>query len=248
MIERKTTTYHLYDGSVNLEFQENPWHQFSIDGRKILSVSSITKIVDKSAMLVPWAVRLAKEYLIENLVNKKNVDHEKLVEIIEQACIQHKIKKDAAASIGTQVHAWVEAFSMGKSPKMPTDPLIKNGISAFLNWADGLKIKFLEAESVVYSKKYDYAGICDAIVKIGKDLVLLDYKTSSGVYPEMYLQAAGYQLAYEEETGKEIKYRVIVRFDKVNGSFEHVELVDYKADRDAFLAALKLTRRIKSIK
>ena len=245
----KSEFYGLYGGKVKLEFQREPYHKFLIDGNWVPSVTSITKIVDKSAALVPWAVRLAKEYLIDKLVNNKvKIGHDELLGIIEQACLQHKIKKEAAADAGTLVHQWVEDFTTGKNPKMPTDPKVKNGVVAFLGWADSLKIKFLEAEKVIYSRKYNFAGVCDAIAQIGKDLVLLDYKTSSGVYPEMWLQVAAYQLAYTEETGKEIKYRVIARFDKMDGSFEHVELNDYKADRDAFLAALKLSQRIKSKK
>lgn len=42
-------------------------------------------------------------------------------------------------------------------------------------------------------------GTCDDLVQVGKDLVILDYKTSKGVYTDQIYQVSAYMKAREEE-------------------------------------------------
>lgn len=237
----------------NIKVFFNPeTHYFKVvEGKKEFrpsSVTAITGIVDKSGVLMGWAVRMMKEYLVKNWNQEKCRTETEVLELIERASQEHKIKRDVAGAIGTQVHDWVEQFTQGKNPPLPPNAQIQNGINAFLEWVKNKKIKFLEAERIVYSKKYKYAGILDAIAQINGKLVLVDYKTGSGIYPEMILQTAGYQQAYEEETGKKVTARIIAHFDKETGNFEEKELLNHKEDIRGFLSACALSNCIRKLK
>jgi hypothetical protein len=232
------------DDKTILTFNEE-LHRFKVNGESVPGVTSITGIIDKSGPLVYWAVGLAADYL-ENIIKSGimvSYSH------IEEAANQHRIKKDDAANAGTLVHKWAERFITGQETgDNIEDPRIKNGVFAFLKWVKDTNIKFKESEFIVYSKKHKYAGILDLVAEIDGKLVLVDFKTSTGIYPEMFLQVAGYKLAYEEMTRRKIEKRIIVRFDKETGDFETRELPDSKKDEKAFLAALTLKNRIKEIK
>ena len=50
--------------NITIEFDKEK-HRFSMDGRPIISVTSITSIVDKSSALISWAVRLYRESFLK---------------------------------------------------------------------------------------------------------------------------------------------------------------------------------------
>jgi hypothetical protein len=62
----------------------------------------------------------------------------------------------------------------------------------------------------------------DFIGRLDGKLVLGDFKTSNGVWPEYLCQLAAYAKAYEETTGRRIDggYHLL-RFSKQNGDFGH---------------------------
>lgn len=74
-------------------------------------------------------------------------------------------------------------------------------LESFVNWVEEYKPTFLFTEKTVHSKKYGYAGTFDCIAKVGDDLVLIDFKTSSSIYPlSMFSQCAAYaNAAYENK-------------------------------------------------
>jgi hypothetical protein len=131
---------------------------------------------------------------------------------------------------------------------MPENPKVVNGITAFLKFQKEHKIKWIESERVVYSKKHDYAGILDGVGMMDGALTLIDFKSSNGLYDEMRFQVAGYQIAYEEEIGKKFDKKVLIRFGKEDGEFEVYDLTNGKNDRDAFLACLQIKRRLDELK
>ena len=125
----------------------------------------------------------------------------------------------------------------------------------------------MEAEEVVYSKKFKYVGKLDNIFTMGKGekhkiLHLGDYKTGSYnkitdrqgnvlakiAYDEHRYQTAGYQNAKIEESGKKFGDRCITYFGKEDGEFNAFMIGDYEKDRKAFLGALEIAKRQKEIK
>jgi len=55
-------------------------------------------------------------------------------------------------------------------------------------------------------------------------------------------------LAYEEETGKKIAYRIIITLNKEDGSFRFRKFCENKKDQQAFINCLKLRRRLDELK
>ena len=241
--------FKLYKGSVEIEFYEaKHWYKHKGERQTIISVTGAVGMVDKSRPLIIWATRLASDFLKEVLNTGGGISEE----VIDLACKQHQIKKEEAASKGTEVHKWAEEYISGKNPELPKDEKVLNGVTAFLSWVKENNIKFKESERMVYSKKHDYVGTLDAVAVIHGKTSLIDFKTSNGVYSTMHYQVAAYQMAYEEETGKELSGpRYIIRFDKDTGDFHVVNLDEdeknYKKDCAAFLAALTLKRREKEL-
>jgi len=246
-------TVKLYDGTIELCFDENR-HRFTVNGNPVFpSVTASTGIIDKSRPLIYWAVGLAKDYLMGNLQTLiDDTKGDKIAALIEEAVKQHSIKKQEAADVGTQVHDWVEKFIKAKSkkdwPEIPKDPQVFNGISAFLKWTEENEVKFISSEKLTYSKKYKYAGIMDAEAIIKRKLCVIDFKTSKAIYPEMRFQVAAYQAASEEESGKEYSgNKQLIRFDKETGEFDPHEFAEQDKDFKAFLATLELKRRLKEL-
>lgn len=241
--------FKLYKNSVEIEFYETKhWYKHRGERKTIISVTGAVGMVDKSTPLIIWAIKLTNAFLKEALLTAKPITSD----IIDEACKQHQIRKEEAASKGSEVHKWAEQYILGKNPEFPTDEKVLNGVTAFLSWVKDHNVKFKESERMIYSKKHDYVGTLDAIAVIGGKTSLIDFKTSNGVYNTMHYQVAGYQLAYEEETGKKLTGpRYIIRFDKDTGDF-HVHNLDedsgaYKKDGLAFLAALTLKKREKEL-
>jgi len=223
---------------ITIEFDEEK-HRYTINGRIIVFVTQVTGIIDKSGPLIGWAVKLFREFLLKKL----NAGEPITEEAIHEGSRQHAIKKQEAADIGTQIHEWVNQYITGKKPPIPEIEQVKNGVLAFLKWIDENKVKFLASEEIVYSKKHDFAGILDAEAIVNKERCIVDFKSSNGIYNEMFYQVAAYQCAKEEMTKKKYDTRWIIQFGKDTGEFIAHRIDDYKRDLSAFLGALAIKRR-----
>ncbi len=207
---------------------DEDFHKFyNEEKKKILSVTECLGVLDKSPFLVPWAIGLMKDYLMEKIDNGESI-----TEIdIKEASLRHKKSKKEAADIGTKIHLWINRWIKNKKTEIPEEEKVRNGIIAFLEFQRKNKFQWLESEKIVYSAKLNYAGILDAAAKTKDVLVLVDFKSSKSFYPEFNFQAAAYKFAYEEMTNKPVR-RLIIRFDKETGEFEEKELSDKDYDND----------------
>lgn len=81
-------------------------------------------------------------------------------------------------------------------------------LKGFKQFFEDCKPEIIENEKIIFSKKHGFAGTLDFVGRITlpatknrkakKMLVLLDYKTGKGIYPEYELQVAAYLMAYKE--------------------------------------------------
>lgn len=235
----------LYKGKIQISFDKDAHKFYDAKGNSLISVTGVTSIIDKSDALMGWVAKMIGMYLLE----EKKKGNDKITEqLIDEAKKEYRRLKVEAADIGQMIHEWVSDWIKGKEPEMPDNEKAVNGITAFLRFQKENKIKWLESERVIYSKKYRYAGILDAIGRKGKDLILVDFKSSNAIYPEMFLQVAGYNIAYQEETKKKITKKMIIRFGKDDGQFEVKELDNNWKDEEAFLHCLALVKRLKELK
>lgn len=240
MKERK-----LYNGTINVSFNENN-HAYLVNGERCkISVTGVTGMMDKPALKF-WSVKMMKEYLLD-WINKNSLDQESLISAIEEGSKAHTKFKEQAADMGTLVHNWAEQYILYELKLIKDKPVIdkkadekvKNGILAFLQWINEHKIKFIASEQLLYSKKYKYCGLADCIAKVDGKLTLVDFKTSSGIYPEFWLQVAAYRGADEEERGTKYENNIIIQFNKETGDFHVEERNEQKSDYEAFLGLLK---------
>ncbi len=219
-------------------------HKFTDErGKLVNSVTKFTGVIDKSGQLIYWAVGLARDYLKELTGNGASITDFH----IDEACKQHRIVKEKAADIGTQIHELVSKWIKKENYELPDDEKVLNGFNAFLEFQGRYKIKWLASEELVaytQGKNILYAGIMDALAEIDGKIVLVDFKSSKGIYPEMFLQVAAYQMAWEQMNKKKIAYRMIVKFGKDDGAFEFIELHENDKDKKAFLACVELKNRL----
>lgn len=241
----KANLIKLYGGKVAIHFDPATHRFVDRAGEPIISVTSVTGIIDKSGALMGWAIKLMGEYLKEKWDTKRKWEELEKIALIDEAKREYRKAQREAMDIGTVIHDWVEQWIRGKNPVIPDDDRVRNGVTAFMKWVKETGIKFKNTELVVYSKKYNYAGIMDADGTINGDSVITDWKSSSGIYNEYFYQLAGYWNAREEETGKKYIGGWIVQFGKETGDFDarFRSRAEYLKDREAFLAALTIKRR-----
>jgi hypothetical protein len=192
------------------------------DGKKIPSVTTILKIKDPGA-LINWAYKTGREHGV--LEGQGNPAPSGLYE-----------GSDILA-IGTCVHSMCEAWVKGDEPLLVLEKALEadtvndkatfraqaaSAYSAFEFWVKGTQLEIVDCEVAVISEAHRYGGTLDFIGRLNGKLVLGDFKTSNGVWPEYLCQLAAYAKAYEESTGNKIDggYHLL-RFSKENGDFGH---------------------------
>ena len=148
--------------------------------------------------------------------------------------------KDEAAKPGTLTHSFIEGHI--KKQKVSTADFTQNQIElaktaflAFLDWEKAMTPEYLDIEVKVVSEKYRFGGTADMVGRIGGKLVLCDWKTSKGVYPEMTIQIAAYKIAYEEmglstKVGGTIDSGGILRLDRETGAFDYHDISPKKME------------------
>lgn len=203
-------TIKLYNNSVEVKFYgDGVRHSYFVNGKRAKSVTGAYAILAKNALL-PWALSQASEHL-EQFIGKKLTQ-----EMIDEAENKAQEIKTEASKIGTEAHAFVEAFVKGEKPEMPDDKNVLQAVNGWLEWVDKNKIKFTSAEKIVYSKKHHYIGTMDATARINgkRGEVVIDYKVANGLYAPVAYQTAAYQMADTEENEKEYLGRWAIRLSK----------------------------------
>jgi hypothetical protein len=240
-------TYPLYSGTVTLEFDPAKHIYTAIcEGKRVQAygVTSCLGIINKPALLY-WAVNKAIESLEKNWDINKDYDEVEKNNLLEEAKKAHRQFSKDAADIGTMFHSWAEDYINTKlegkeTPDMPKNKQLKSAVDSFLKWESENKVEWIEAEKKLYSIKYGFAGTCDGLAKVNGVLSAIDFKTSSGIYDEYFLQASAYAKAIEEEYGDSIKQVWIIRVSKTGGEFEAQKTENIDEHFKGFLGAYSL--------
>jgi len=228
----------LYNGDVKINFHRKS-HKYYVtrtNGEDLpkqkmpSSVTSITGMIDKSRVLIPWATRVYTAKVLELMGDKEDAvfNRQDVEAMLATGQDAHNEIKEKSAGIGDYVHQFCEEYSKDKDKEQsysrviellgpPTDEdqiKIKAGIEGFVKWVEKEKVEILSAEQIVYSQKYEYVGKYDAIIKHKGKKYLTDYKTGNGVYNEHYYQASAYLKAHEEETGEKLDGALILSICK----------------------------------
>lgn len=234
----------LYDGKVRLDFDPVK-HWYYINGEYANGVTTVLKILNKPA-LVGWAANMAGDYIKANLVPGEAVDEIKIQALVKGAKSAHRDRRDSAADGGTYIHNWIEEYVRGENPAMPVNPTLKRVIDDFLEWHDRVRPETVYAERMLCSVEHKLAGTPDLVCRVDGKLTIMDWKTGSGIYPEMFLQMAAYAIMYEEEFGEKIEALHVVNASLKNMFRDRVE-TDVEKYKTAFLQAMNLQRSMKDI-
>lgn len=112
-------------------------------------------------------------------------------------------ERERKADAGTAIHEHAEAYALGRPMPAPA-PAIADQVAAFHRFLEAFKPEpvqhpdggFWLAEASVFSRAESYAGTLDSIMDLpGLGRVLIDYKSSKGVYAETAMQLAAYRFA-----------------------------------------------------
>ena len=210
--------------SVDLEFNEAK-HQYSHNGEFVPAVTSVlSTTIAKQQFLMPWVVKMGAEWFKDNseAFSQAEISIEDMVNGIKRA---YKKRSVGAINVGRAGHEWCEQailWKLGNAevPSMPSDEQAVNAINAFREWVKQKDVEWLAAEQRVYSRTHNYAGTVDAVARVNGEFTVIDFKTSTRIYEEYYLQVAAYSKCVEDIYGEPVDAAYILRFDKDSGKFD----------------------------
>lgn len=215
-----TERHELYQGNVVIDFypKSHRYKLVELDGEKrsdwLKSPSSIVSKLDKSGALKHWAVNMFYDKVVNEMRDGVNFTRDDVMSMLELGKQAHTIRQQEAASIGSVVHDYAKHFHSMKSVEEAEsfDQLDEDGqrqaragASALEAWHKQLGGYSVTSEFLVYSRRQNFVGTCDDLVRLDNgDLIILDFKTSKGVYTDQVYQVASYFKSREEEKGEKI--------------------------------------------
>jgi len=234
----KNETYNLYDGEIELVYNDDD-HSYRVDDEIVYGVTSITDVLHKPALMY-WAVQCGLNLLKDNWEPGEE-DEVSKKDLLEKAKHAHKDVSRNATDIGDLLHDWAEHHF---NPDMedqgePKNENLKNAARGLLKWEKEHDIEVIGTERKVFSKKHWYAGTLDLNAIIDGKLTILDFKTSKRIYNNYFMQVAAYSQAYKEEKS-EPHQSAILRVSKNNSEFEYATVKNTDKHLKGFLGAKKL--------
>lgn len=227
-------------------------HVHTLEDKPLHGVTTVLSVISKP-VLIQWAANMAVDYIRNNSSGFQVFEGELTTfyggitdELLNEAKVAHRKKKDKAGDWGTIVHKAVEEWIKNKV-ELKLEESQQKAFNNFKEWAKENKVEFLESEKHVWSKELWIGGICDMVIKMGGKKYVADIKTSNGIYNEMFFQMAAYDLCLREMGGYEDIEGYLVINLKKNGTINLKMAVDMELNRQAFLAALTLHKIINSL-
>ena len=217
-------------------------HIHMLDGRPLIGVTSALSTIAKPA-IVPWAVKLAVEYMKNWL--ESDSPYESREEALANAKKAHTENRDTAGTFGKNVHKAVEEWIKdGKEAELEGKEL--QAFENFKSWAASLNVKFLESEINIWNEELWIGGICDLVLEIDGKKYIGDIKTSSAIYPEHFIQCSAYAEMLKDRY-PDIHGLVIINLQKT-GKLDHKFNLEVKENFEAFKSALHLYKFLKNEK
>ena len=220
LIDKAVTT------AVKLEKKKTHQVYKLASGKRVPGASTVAKLGDDPSALIHWAWDLGSQGL----------DYRKV--------------RDNAADVGTLAHFMIEAHLNNQTPDLsecsPADiDKATNAFLKFLEFWEGEGLTSISPEVQLVSEEWGYGGTLDApAIDRNGNYVLLDWKTSKGIYTGYLSQLAAYEALWNENfPDKKITRRAIVRIGKEEiGDFEIRWLPEMDKYFRLFTAQLNLYR------
>jgi hypothetical protein len=181
------------------------------DGREYVSCTSVLKAIPKD-YLAKWGANEAVALIDKewNVFLEYSLEEKK--QILLRAKNAHIVKSNVAKQTGTQIHNWIEQHIRGNNTQKPVG--FEKYIDEFLEWEKNNVEEWIACELMVASHEMEVAGRLDAVARLRGGLnTIIDFKTSSSIYPEYYLQTGAYWKMLKE-MGFGADQRMIIRIPK----------------------------------
>lgn len=230
--KRESIFYSFYGGRAVIEAK--PWGDHfrftvKVDGGEsrsgILSATGVTKFLDKSEALLPWAVGLVGSHVTSTFDGRtgSSFSKEEIFMVVGEAIRKPEEAKIAGGKTGDLIHEFAHNFAKADiartiPPKIPYADIAKlpeeeknkvlNGINAFLEFYNSHDVEFVEMEKLVYYNSLlagdtkegedviEYLGIIDLLAKVDSKFGIWDYKTGKRVYTDQRYQLSCYLKAW----------------------------------------------------
>lgn len=174
-------------------------------GKEYASVTTILNVINKPA-LIPWAKKQSLEkvkFVLQNHLMNGTLPEIKSTDdidaIINEASKTPDQVLQTAGDFGSQAHALIEKvinarINNEKEPVTPVD--LKVVMESFEMFCEQYNPVFIGSEVQVCSDVYyAYAGTVDAVIVHEGRPIVIDFKTSKGIYDEHRLQVGAYSYA-----------------------------------------------------
>lgn len=152
-----------------------------------------------------------------------------------------------AATAGTIAHYMIECDLRGTLPDLAQYPadlvaLATQAFTNYLEWKALMNFQVISLEEHLVCKEYRYGLTPDCICTINNKISLFDWKTSSGLYPEMLLQLAAYIHGWNENKPDQqiVNGAYLLRIDSESASFHFHHWGSLRIAWEAFVHAREL--------
>ena len=251
----------FYGGRAQVEIQ--PWgdhFRYKRVGERTgyLSVTAVTKNLDKSHALIPWAVKLVGTHItsfFEASVSNQ-FSKEEIFVVVAEAVLKPEEAKVKGGTSGDFIHDFAHDFAKSKrdgstpptiahlDQKDETHMKALNGINAFLEWYNANEVEFLEMEKLVYYNSFlagdskegevviEFIGILDLLARVNGVVGVWDYKSSKGIYSDQRYQNSAYWKAYNSDNALKAEVGGILNFGKETGELIKGEYPTVEVTKD----------------
>lgn len=164
------------------------YHTYWLDGVKLPGVTTILDGGIPKPALVEWAAKTTARYAVDRWDELATLPISARLDRLTRARWE---VSDAAKLNGTKVHGYAEAMVHGDPTEVPPEYL--RAAEAVARLMDAYRIEPVAVERPVFHATHGWAGTPDLLAGMGgATLVLWDWKTGRGIYPEVALQLAAY--------------------------------------------------------
>lgn len=220
-------------------------HYYTINGKRAVGVTTALNALPKN--LTRWAARTVATHVVDHAddVNRmlatggRKPTLEYLSELPDQI-------RDSAGERGTDVHEIVFDLAEGKAVDVPNE--IAPYVRGALRYLDDWQPTTVMAETVVASYEHLYCGTLDSIQDVpALGRVLVDWKTSNGIYGNHALQLPAYRYpdVYLDADGNEhpmIEVEDAFILHIRPDDYELIPIKSGRAEFDTFLKVLDVYR------
>ncbi|MEU1273063.1 hypothetical protein [Streptomyces sp. NPDC005799] len=183
--------------------EQGRYYEDPAGGPDLVSVTNVLNISVHKHSLIPWAVKLTIEWILDHrmeVARRAITDRAELTKQLKQI---HIDARDQASDLGTTIHKAAELRLLGAPFAVPREvaPYL-NQLEAFLGfWGVDIDKHVEAAEITCLHRRLGYAGTADLMIWLptgkgrARELWLIDFKTSAtrsakSVYPENTQQLA----------------------------------------------------------